>query len=67
MQFGEHHDAAPLLADLDALAAAPGGDARPVGKALNTAFAGRGGGKPELVQGSVAGEQAAIAAHLAAL
>ena len=50
-----------------ALATATGGDARAVGKALNAAFAGRGGGKPELVQGSVAGEQAAIAAHLAAL
>ena len=50
-----------------ALAAADGGDARLVGKALNVAFAGRGGGKPELVQGSVAGEKAAIAAQFAAL
>lgn len=30
------------------------GDIRPLGRALNEAFAGRGGGKPGLVQGSVA-------------
>ena len=36
-----------------ALAPAPGGDARSAAKALNEAFAGRGGGKPALCQGSV--------------
>ena len=35
----------------------PGGDLRPLCRALNAALDGRGGGKPELVQGSVrAGE-----------
>ena len=38
-----------------ALAPAPGGDARPLAKAINEAFAGRGGGKPALCQGSLAG------------
>ena len=37
-----------------ALSAAPGGDVREVCKALNTAFAGRGGGKPGFCQGSLA-------------
>lgn len=37
-----------------ALAAAPGGDARPACQALNRAFAGRGGGKPAFCQGSLA-------------
>lgn len=37
-----------------ALAAAPGGDIRPVCKALNEAFGGRGGGKPAFCQGSLA-------------
>lgn len=32
-------------------------DVRPLGKALNQAFSGRGGGKPELVQGSVQGKK----------
>lgn len=36
-----------------ALVPAPGGDARPLAKALNEAFAGRGGGKPALCQGSL--------------
>ena len=30
-------------------------DVRPISKALNVAFEGRGGGKPEMVQGSVKG------------
>ena len=34
--------------------AVPGGDARPAAKALNAAFDGRGGGKTELCQGSLA-------------
>ena len=34
--------------------AVPGGDARPAAKALNAAFDGRGGGKAELCQGSLA-------------
>lgn len=37
-----------------ALAAAPAGDMRPACKALNEAFAGRGGGKPAFCQGSLA-------------
>lgn len=37
-----------------ALAAAPGDDIRPVCRALNEAFAGRGGGKPAFCQGSLA-------------
>ena len=37
-----------------ALAAAPGGDIRPVCKALNETFGGRGGGKPSFCQGSLA-------------
>lgn len=37
-----------------ALAAAPGGDVRADCKALNAAFAGRGGGKPAFCQGSLA-------------
>ncbi|MCI6786749.1 MAG: alanyl-tRNA editing protein [Oscillospiraceae bacterium] len=37
-----------------ALSAAPGGDVREVCKALNVAFAGRGGGKPGFCQGSLA-------------
>lgn len=37
-----------------ALAAAPGGDIRPVCKALNETFGGRGGGKPAFCQGSLA-------------
>ena len=37
-----------------ALAAAPGGDVRAACKALNEAFAGRGGGKPAFCQGSLA-------------
>ena len=35
-------------------------DGRPLGKALNQAFAGRGGGKAALVQGSVQGTREAI-------
>ena len=37
-----------------ALATAPGGDVREACKALNTAFSGRGGGKPGFCQGSLA-------------
>lgn len=37
-----------------AVAAAPGGDARPFARALNDRFAGRGGGKPGFCQGSLA-------------
>lgn len=36
------------------------GDVRPLGKELNTAFSGRGGGSPELVQGTLAGSREAI-------
>ena len=39
-------------------------DVRPLGKALNQAFSGRGGGKPELVQGSVLGKRADIEAFI---
>lgn len=35
-------------------------DVRPAGKALNEKFAGRGGGKPEMVQGSIAGTRQEI-------
>lgn len=42
-------------------------DVRPMGKALNDAFAGRGGGKSGLVQGSLTGERDAIEAKLAQL
>ena len=49
-----------------ALAAAPGGDVRPLGRALNEAFAGRGGGKPAFCQGSLAdADEARVRAFLA--
>ena len=35
-------------------------DLRPLSKALNTAFSGRGGGKPEIVQGSISGDEESI-------
>ena len=35
-------------------------DMRPISKALNAEFSGRGGGKPEMVQGSLVGTKAAI-------
>ena len=35
-------------------------DVRPISKKLNAAFNGRGGGKPEMVQGSLVGSEAAI-------
>ena len=35
-------------------------DVRPISKALNVAFEGRGGGKPEMVQGSVKGTDKAM-------
>lgn len=38
-------------------AVAGSGDVRPLGKEMNQAFSGRGGGKPGLVQGSVQGKQ----------
>jgi alanyl-tRNA synthetase len=38
-----------------------------VGKALNAAFHGRGGGKPELVQGSVQEEEEKVRAYFQAL
>ena len=46
-----------------------GGDAdlRPLCKELNTALQGRGGGKPNFVQGSVAASRAAIDGFFAAL
>lgn len=46
-----------------ALAAAPGGDVRPVCRALNEAFGGRGGGKAGFCQGSLAaGDEARVRA-----
>lgn len=39
-------------------------DVRPYSKKLNAAFNGRGGGKPEMVQGSVSGTEAAIRSEL---
>lgn len=39
-------------------------DVREFGKALQEAFAGRGGGKPEMIQGSIMGEQKAIEAWI---
>lgn len=47
------------------LAAAPGGDARPLAKALNGACAGRGGGSPAACQGSLAAEADAVKAWFA--
>ena len=41
------------------------GDVRPLVKALNAAFAGRGGGKPAICQGSCAGQAQEVAAFLA--
>ena len=41
------------------------GDVRPLVKALNAAFAGRGGGKPAICQGSCAGQAQDVAAFLA--
>ena len=35
-------------------------DLRPLSKALNSAFSGRGGGKPEIVQGSINGDEESI-------
>ena len=39
-------------------------DVRPFGKELNERFAGRGGGKPEMVQGSLKGKQCLIEEYL---
>ena len=39
-------------------------DLRPVGKALNTAFSGRGGGPAEMIQGALTGNEADIRAFL---
>ena len=39
-----------------------GGDLRALGKALNAALSGRGGGKPNFIQGSVSAEETAIRA-----
>ena len=39
-------------------------DMRPISKELNVQFAGRGGGKPEMVQGSLVGGKAAIEAKV---
>ena len=47
------------------LAAAPGGDARPLAKALNGACAGRGGGSSAACQGSLAAEADAVKAWFA--
>ena len=59
------HDITIIDKNADALARA-GGDVRPLTKALNAAFAGRGGGKPGLCQGScAAGTAEDIAAWLA--
>ena len=44
-----------------------GGDLRELTKALNAALTGRGGGKPNFVQGSVAASRAAIEGFFAAL
>ena len=35
-------------------------DVRPISKALNSAFEGRGGGKPEMVQGSMKGTERTV-------
>ena len=43
------------------------GDLRELTKELNTALSGRGGGKPNFVQGSVNAEKSAIEAFFAAL
>ena len=40
-------------------------DIREIGKALNTALSGRGGGKPNMIQGSVAATKADIEAFWA--
>ena len=45
----------------------PGGDLRECTKALNAALGGRGGGKPELAQGSVTASRAEIEAFFAAI
>ena len=45
----------------------PGGDLRPLVKALNQALQGRGGGKPNFVQGSVAAARAEIEAFFSGL
>ena len=39
-------------------------DVRPFSKALNAAFQGRGGGKPEMVQGSIKGTRTEIEEEL---
>ncbi|MCI8524708.1 MAG: alanyl-tRNA editing protein [Oscillospiraceae bacterium] len=46
---------------------APAGDPRPLCKAMNEALAGRGGGRPPLVQGSVQADEAAVRAFFDAL
>jgi alanyl-tRNA synthetase len=48
-----------------AMVAAEGDDLRPVCKEMNAALSGRGGGKPNFVQGSVAATAAAILDHFA--
>ena len=40
----------------------PGGDLRPLAKALNQALQGRGGGKPDFIQGTVSASQEQIQA-----
>ena len=35
-------------------------DVRPLAKGLNEAFSGRGGGKPEMVQGSLKGKESDV-------
>ena len=42
-----------------------GGDLRALTKGLNAALSGRGGGKPEFVQGSVGAERGAIESFFA--
>ncbi len=39
-------------------------DLRSLAKAVNTAFSGRGGGRPEIIQGSIIGEQEAVTEFL---
>lgn len=39
-------------------------DTRPIGKAINAEFAGRGGGKPEMIQGSLTGSVAEIKSYM---
>ena len=64
--FGVHSLRPELRFFCISAAGLPGGDLRPFVKELNQALRGRGGGKPEFVQGSVSASRAEIEKFFAA-